>query len=91
MVKDFARLFVNNPAVHMVGAQNQIFAGVILVSAATLAKTLDVQVEIGVQLVPNHVHAKMEAVVSLTQGNVSALQAGKDFIAKISAEKALMV
>ena len=47
--------------------------------------------EIGVRIVPKLVHVKMGVVVSLTQENVSVLQDGKDFIAKISAVKAPMV
>ena len=46
--------------------------------------------EIGVQIVPKLVHVKMGVVVSLTQENVSVLQDGKDFIAKISVVKAPM-
>ena len=45
MVKDFARPFVNNLAVDMVSAQNQMFADAILVSVVTHAKMLDVQVK----------------------------------------------
>lgn len=89
MAKAFAKPCAKNLVEAMEPVQNLKFVDVILDSVEKNAMLLDVQVEIGVQVVQNHALVKVEAVVRPTQDSAFVALAGRVYIVKISAKRGL--